>query len=338
MNLYLLATFSTIITFICYIFFINLLYKFKMQDKNVYDGRSDALGKLTQVFDKLKGEKVGTPTGGGILIVVLVPIFVVTLHFLKVYIFNSAELTLFILTFVLFGLLGFLDDYKKVFSKRRPGLRVRHKFILQLLAACGITLWAVSHGLFFTDLAFLGIKQVDITILFLIAVFVIVYMSNAFNILDGIDGLSAGSFAITLPVLSLLVSLTTNSLTSLTFIYVLFGAVLAYLYFNVNPARVFMGDTGALAFGALIGVYSLLTGTAALLIFYGFIYIVDAFTSLLQWTSKYFRNGKKIFTIAPVHHHFEAIGWLSTKVVFRFWIIHVFMSVLSLGLFLYLMA
>jgi phospho-N-acetylmuramoyl-pentapeptide-transferase len=202
-----------------------------------------------------------------------------------------------------------------------------------MIAGFVLAYFGVSKGLFFVKHPFTGNLIQNQWLLIGISTLAIVFMSNAFNIIDGIDGLSSGSLLITLIPLTVLVMNTTNNLSDLVLIFILVGAGLAYLYFNIKPARLFMGDTGALALGSIIAVLTLTTGTLYLLPVFGAVYFVDALSSLVQWASKYFFNGKKIFKIAPIHHHFEAIGWEDTKVVFRFWLAHVFCSLLALGLY-----
>ncbi len=268
------------------------------------------------------------------MIVLVVLLVFSIVHYSKIYSTTWEEYFVLCLTLLLFGIIGLFDDMKKVFKFKGLALRVRHKFLIQIIIAGLIAFFGIKYRLFLILIPIPNAPLVITNMLlwFALSIFTIVFMSNAFNIIDGIDGLSAGSLLMTLMTLAVLVLGMTNSLTQLVFIFILFGAVLAFLYFNVNPARLFMGDTGALAFGAILGVLTLMTGTFVLLPIYGIVYIVDAISSLVQWTSKYFRNGKKVFKIAPLHHHFEALGWDGTKVVFRFWIIHAFFSMLALGL------
>jgi len=332
-NLYLLASLVFVVTFALFIPFINIMYRFNIKDPERLAGRKDRFGDLVNVFDKIKGYKSGTPTGGGILI-----IFVAALSYFIVkkfgsYGIDSDRFTLFMMGLLVFGAIGLFDDAKKVFKFKGLALRVRHKLVIQLIAACVIAYWGVSKGLFFVNCPFCESAIVNQTWLMILSVLAIVFMANAFNIIDGIDGLSSGSFLITLIPLIIFVQNSTNALSDLVFLFILMGACLAYLYFNIKPARLFMGDTGALALGAVIGLMTLTTGTLYLLPIFGIVYIVDALSSIVQWISKYFFKGKKVFKIAPIHHHFEAVGWEDTKVVFRFWLAHVFFSILALGLY-----
>ncbi|MFC1722322.1 phospho-N-acetylmuramoyl-pentapeptide-transferase [Patescibacteria group bacterium] len=335
MNVFLLASIISVITFFLFIPFINLLYRLKMQDPYREKERKDVFGQTTEIFDELKAFKAGTPTGGGVLIVLVNGLVFSIIFLTRLYELSFEKYLIFMMVYFFFGLIGFYDDFRKVFQVKNKGLRVRHKLLIQFSSAALISWWGVSNNLFFIDIPFSDIVISNFWILFLVSMLTIIFMSNAFNILDGIDGLSSGSLLITLIPLTVFVSSIASNLTEMVFIYLLFGSALAYLYFNISPARVFMGDTGALSFGAIIGLLTMLTGTLYLLPLFGIVYIVDAMSSLIQWSSKYLRNGKKVFKIAPIHHHFEAIGWESTKVVFRFWIVNIFFSLLAIGIFVW---
>ena len=332
-NLYLMSSLVFVVTFVLFIPFINLMYRMKMRDPHRKRGRRDRFGDAVAVFDRIKGGKSGTPTGGGILIVLVVIIFFAFLYNFKVYDISYDRFVLFLMSLVIYGIIGLYDDVKKVFRFRGLALRVRHKFAIQLVATSIISYWGISKGLFFIKCPILGCQLTNPLILFFLSVLTITFMANAFNIIDGIDGLSSGSLLITLLPLTVFVKSSTNDLTDLVFVFILLGATMAYLYFNIKPARLFMGDMGALALGSIIGVLTLTTGTLYLLPIFGIVYIVDALSSVIQWISKYFFNGKKVFKIAPIHHHFEAVGWEDTKVVFRFWLAHAFFSLLALGVY-----
>lgn len=334
-NYYLLAVASFIFTFILFVPFIDLLYKLKIQDPFRKAHRVDRFGQVTDIFDQIKGYKSGTPTGGGILIVLMVIAIFGVIYFTKIYLLSFDKFVLYLMGLILFGLVGFYDDVKKVFKLKDLALRVRHKFVIQLVFSSLISYWGIKNSLFSIDFPFSHTSINNFWLLFILSVLTIIFMSNAFNIIDGIDGLSSGSLLISLIPFSFFL---TNAIkqenfsSDLILIYILFGATMAYLYFNIKPARLFMGDTGALAIGSVLGILVLVTGTFYLLPIYGAIYIIDALTTLIQWTSLYFRN-KKVFKIAPLHHHFEAIGWEDTKVVFRFWLAHSFFALLSIGIF-----
>ncbi len=329
-NMYFLAIVSCIATWLLFIPFIGFLYNLNMKDPKREKGRLDRFGDNVDIFDNIKGGKVGTPSGGGVLIVFIVSIVFSLIHFLGIYKFNQQEFLLLLSVLLLFGIVGFIDDIRKIYAH---GLRVRYKFAIQIIVSAIVTYIGISSGLFYISIPFTGLVITDGLILFALSMLTIIFVSNAFNIVDGIDGLAAGLWLITTVVLISIISYTNDSVTQNVFLFLLMGAVLAFLYFNINPARLFMGDTGALSFGAVLGVIIMTTGTFFIFPIFCFIYVVDAFSTLIQWTSKYFRNGKKVFKIAPLHHHFEALGWEGTKVVFRFWVIHAFFSIVGLCVF-----
>lgn len=333
MNLFLLSAIVCVVTWVLFVPFINLLYRLNMQDPTREKGRLDKFGNVIKIFDQIKAGKTGTPIGGGILVMVVALLVFTLLRAFGIYEMHTGTYLLLVVASIAFSIIGLYDDLIKIFKFRGLDLRVRHKFLVQFSAAALISYFGINSGLFHVYIPFVDATVTNIYVLYAISILTITFMSNAFNIIDGIDGLSSGSLLISLMIFAALISHTSNNLTELIFVFTLFGSVLAYLYFNINPARLFMGDTGALAFGALLGVFTMTTGTLVLLPFMGFIYIGDALSSLLQWGSMYLRNGKRIFKIAPLHHHFEAMGWEGTKVVFRFWVVHVFFGLLTLGLF-----
>lgn len=316
-------------SFILAVPFISLLYRLKFKDAAKLS--IDFKGQPT-LFNKLHGNKVGTPTGGGILIITSSAIFTALIYLFTKFHFNSTSLILYV-SMVSFGLLGLYDDVRKFFGKSAPGalkmLRLPHKLAIQIIlglligylifAKVGLhTLWLPLFGIF--DLGFLYIP---------FAALVVIATTNAFNITDGLDGLASGLLMIALiPFWYLTSGSTLNGDISL-FIAVIIGSLAAFLYFNIYPARVFMGDTGALALGAMLGTIALLSGHPVALFVIGGIFVIEALSSLLQWGSMLTRN-KKIFLIAPIHHHFEALGWPETKVTMRFWLVGIFLALLGI--------
>ena len=155
--------------------------------------------------------------------------------------------------------------------------------------------------------------------------FIILASANAVNITDGLDGLAGGLSIIALLALSA-ISYSQGLLILTAFCGVLIGATLAFLWFNIPPAKFFMGDTGSLSLGATIGVIAMLTDSVAVFPFIMIIFVIETLSVIIQLTSKKLRNGKKVFHIAPIHHHFEHIGWPSHQVTMRFWIIGAFFA------------
>lgn len=320
--------------------FIDLLYKLKLTRR--VEGGKDS----KSLFDKLHDIKAGTPTGGGILIVVIViamfGIIFPLINYLGVYISTSHQLSheLFVIffTFVSFGLLGLLDDYIKIFSKGRAGnlgsvfgLSKKTKFGLQFVLAGIVSFWLYHFlGIHFIHLPFLA-NVINLGIFYIpFAMFVIVFFTNAFNFADGLDGLASGLLVIYL--FAFIIISAGNLDTPLAvFMSLWIGAVMAFLYFNVWPARIWLGDTGALSFGAMIAVIGLLTGNVASLFVIGGIFVVEAFSSLIQILGWKFLN-RAIFPLAPIHHAFLAIGWEEPKIVMRAWLAGIMLAILGLWL------
>ncbi|KKQ75615.1 MAG: Phospho-N-acetylmuramoyl-pentapeptide-transferase, partial [Candidatus Woesebacteria bacterium GW2011_GWB1_38_5b] len=287
-----LVIFSFLVTSVLVVPFINLLYKIKFLRKKEGDKRN-----RESLFDKLHDKKAGTPVGGGILLIVVVSVlFAIIFHLvtnLGVFIQSSFklnnELIIIFFTFISFGLLGLLDDVIKIFGKPKPGnlgsifgLSKSAKFILQLGLAMATA--ALIH--FMLGIQILHIPVLDIVIdlgIFYIpfAAFVIVFFANAFNFTDGLDGLASGLLVI---YLFAYVIIAVSSLDTPLFIFtsIWIGSLMAFLYFNVWPARIFMGDAGALSFGAMIAVIGLILGNVTTLFVIGGMFVIEAASSLIQ--------------------------------------------------------
>lgn len=300
--------------------FINLLYKLKFRNPTYKS--EDFLGRKTP-FAKLHGWKVGTPTGGGILIIISTFLFSLVFYFVTKFSINWTAIILFFTLFS-FGFLGFYDDIQKFFNLERTGIwgfRFRYKFVIQWVLAflIGYLLYSKMnlHSIFIPIIN----QQLTISSLYIsFAALVIVASSNAFNITDGLDGLSTGLLLIALSAFWYLAGFSIHHGDIQLFIAVLMGALLPFLYFNIYPARLFPGDTGALAFGAMLGVIALMINQSLVLPIIGGVFVAEAASSIIQITSFALRRGKRVFLIAPLHHHFEAKGWDETKVTMRFWL------------------
>jgi len=320
---------STIFTGALSIPFINLLYKLKFRAPKTTS--KDFLGKETP-FAKLHGKKIGTPTGGGILIAVSTFLFSAIFYALTSFRFNWTSNILF-LTIFSFGLLGLYDDLQKFFKLKKRGffsLRLRHKFLVQWILGLAISwlLYTEIGGL--ENIWLPGGAALNIGLWFVpLGALAIVATSNAFNITDGLDGLAGGLLVIALGAFTFLATRSPLGGDITVFIAVLVGSLLAFLYFNIHPARIFMGDTGALAFGALLGVIALMTNRLIALPIIGGVFAIETISDFIQWGSMLFRDGKKVFKIAPLHHHFEAIGWEETKVTMRFWLAGTLLALLG---------
>ena len=226
-----------------------------------------------------------------------------------------------------------LDDIKKIFtafSGKYIGISARYIFILQSIFAF-IAAYMLYANLGLNNIYISGIGNFVIDIWYVpVAAFMIVAFSNAYNISDGLDGLSTGLLVICLLALLALASATLN-LTLAIFIGIWIGTLFSYLYFNVWPARIFLGDAGALSFGATLAVIGLLTGKILALGIIGGVYVVIVASSAIQLFSKRFL-GRKVFPVAPIHMYFKYIGWEEPKIVARFWLAGAIFAIFGLWL------
>ncbi len=298
--------------------------------------------------------KAGTPTMGGILI--LVGILVPSLLWGDVT--NYYVIIAMMATF-LFGVVGFMDDFSKIARKRSLGMTGRKKILFQVaicLGICAVLKFLASNGLYNTKLSLPFFKdftpEMDLWNPFgiplflpmaLIVFFIVVGSSNAVNLTDGLDGLAAGCVIIAASALTVLcyvtgharfaeyLGLVKNTYASelTVFCGAMVGATMGFLWYNAHPAQVFMGDVGSLALGGAIGTISVLIKQEFLLPMIGGVFVLEALSVILQVMSFRF-TGKRIFRMAPVHHHFELIGWNESQVVIRFWIVGIIFALFSL--------
>ena len=334
-----LLIFSFCLTSALIVPFINFLYRLKFQRQAQIT--KDAFGKRTKIFDHFHGHKVGVPVGGGMLLIAIIAfvfaaIFPI-LKYLGITITNVypivPEITIIFFSLISFGAIGLYDDIKKFFGIRQSkffGLRLRHKLILQLLSGLAIGLMMYFWlGIDFLNIPFLGHIFLGPVFIFY-AAFVIVAFANAVNITDGLDGLAAGLLLFCLFGLWVLSASILDTTLSI-FVALSIGSLIAFLYFNIYPARIFMGDVGALAFGASLAVMGLLLGKTIALLVIGGIFIAEIFSSALQLTSKRFL-GKKAFPVAPFHLWFQLIGWEEPKIVMRAWMTGIILTAVGVWL------
>ena len=288
--------------------------------------------------------KKGTPCMGGILIIIAIIIST----FLWA---NIKNLYILLLGFILiaFGIIGGIDDYKKLKYNSSKGMPAKLKFFLQFIfsaiAIAFISYLSVEGQS--TTLVFPFFKNlvIDLGILyFIFGICVITGTSNAVNLTDGLDGLAIGPIIISSAFFAIIAYLVGNIVFAnyLKLIYVknagemaifcssMIGAGLGFLWYNAPPARVFMGDTGSLALGAVIGTISVITKNELILFITGFVFVLEAISVILQVGSFKLR-GKRIFKMAPIHHHFEKVGWSEPTIVIRFWIIAIIFALIGLS-------
>ena len=262
--------------------------------------------------------KNGTPTMGGVMIIIA--ILIATLLKGKI----NKDLIFALICMFGFGMVGFLDDFIKIKMKRSLGLTAKQKIVLQVLLAACISIYrfnSIGRGAQFI----IPFSQSTINIGWLyipIMMIVIIGTVNAANLTDGLDGLASGITAIVsvfFAIFALVVVGNTNiSIMSAATI----GACVGFLVFNVNPAKVFMGDTGSMALGGAVVAFAVFTNSVLIIPIVGGIYFAEALSVMIQ-VGYYKRTKKRIFKMAPLHHHYEQCGWPETEVVFKFWIVSV---------------
>lgn len=297
--------------------------------------------------------KKGTPTMGGFIILssVLIP----TLLLGKL---TNIFIQVIIVATVWMGLIGFLDDYLKTFKKLKKGLIARYKLAGQILLGVLVSFWLPYSGIFEgiwteTTVPFLKNVHLNFGVLYpLVIILVITGFSNAVNLSDGLDGLASGLMAIAFFVFAVIAYITGRIDFSdyLNIVYLegageltvfaasAAGACIGFLWFNSAPAQIFMGDIGSLSMGSALGTLAILLKKELILFIIGGVFVWEALSVLLQlsyfkWTRKRTGTGRRLFKMAPVHHHFELKGWPETKIVIRFWIIGLLLALFSLTTF-----
>jgi phospho-N-acetylmuramoyl-pentapeptide-transferase len=305
-------------------------------------------------------KKAGTPTMGGVLIIISIVIPTLLwadLRYPYVWIAVAALLG--------FGWIGFLDDYAKIARRRNLGLSGRRKLAYQFslgFAFAAMLLVMRAYGDFSAAMNFPFFKQFKPTLLFdslmahpwtyllgvapfcIFVALVVVFSSNAVNLTDGLDGLAIGLMVISAGALTVLayaggdvrlaeyLQLARNPHTSELTIFCgsMTGASIGFLWYNAHPAEIFMGDVGSLGLGGAMAVIAVLIKQEALLLFIGGIFVLEAVSVILQVGSYKLRHGKRIFKMAPLHHHFEALGWAESKIIARFWIAGLVLALFAL--------
>lgn len=296
---------SFIISFILGPIVIPLLRRFKF-------GQS-----IREEGPKSHMKKAGTPTMGGVIFLLSIIATTVMMSLVKGA-FTSQTIIL-VLVLIGFGVVGFLDDGLKIIFKRNLGLTSLQKLIAQIvisIAAYFLLKLGTFHNTVqipFTDFAIhLGLAYV------LFLVFWLVGFSNAVNLTDGLDGLVSGTASIAFAAYGVL-ALLNDQMDVAIFAFAVVGALLGFLIFNANPAKVFMGDTGSLALGGALAMLSILVGQELLLLLIGIIFVVETLSVIMQVAS-FKLTGKRIFKMSPLHHHFELSGWSEWRIVLTFWL------------------
>ena len=272
--------------------------------------------EIREVGPKWHSTKAGTPTMGGLMFIIGIAVAILIVGWPGMLEGDLSHIYIFFFALV-FGVIGFLDDYEKVKRHQNLGLTALQKFLLQLAAAIAFLMLMRYEGMLSPNL-YIPFANISIPLnwpLYMVfAAFVIVGTVNAVNITDGLDGLST---SVTIPVALFFVSVATWwGYTQLgVFSAALLGGLLAFLLFNAHPAKVFMGDTGSLFLGGAVAGLAFAFDMPLILILVGIVYMIETLSDILQVVYFKLTHGKRIFKMAPIHHHFEMCGWSEVKIV-----------------------
>ncbi|MDD4333346.1 MAG: phospho-N-acetylmuramoyl-pentapeptide-transferase [Patescibacteria group bacterium] len=316
----------------------NFLYKYKL-------GKTIRNSGETPVFSQLHAHKAGTPTMGGVLIWGTVAFFALLFFYLpkifdleifaRLNFLSQSQTLLPLGVLIATAIIGIFDDWLDVRRKGVSGgggLKMRHRLLIYTGVAVIGALWfyfKLDWDVF--HVPFFGNFQIG---WLYILIFVLVIVASAFSVneADGLDGLAGGTLLISFASYGV-ISFALGRYDLATFCGVIVGALSAFLWFNIPPARFYMGDTGSMSLGITLGIIAMLTNTALILPFIGFIFVLESVSVIVQQISKKIR-GKKVFLSSPIHHHFEAKGWSEAKVVMRFWVIAGVAAAIGLAIFL----
>jgi phospho-N-acetylmuramoyl-pentapeptide-transferase len=296
------------------------------------------IGKIIRVEEPEHHQiKMGTPTMGGVMFILPVLLLSGLLNAVALIGINESgtgrSVLLPMVVMVGFAILGAVDDWEGIRGKRKgDGMRARTKFMFQVVLALA-TAYVLKYMMDVPDLYFPGLFfEIELGWWYVpIAAFIIVAESNAINFTDGLDGL-AGLIAATAIAAYGGIALVQDQVFIARFCFILVGALFGFLWFNVHPAELIMGDTGSLALGAVIAVISLMTGQWPMLLIIGIIPLSEMLSVVIQISYFKWTKGKRFFKMAPIHLHFELLGWSETQVVQRFWLIGLMAALIGMGL------
>jgi phospho-N-acetylmuramoyl-pentapeptide-transferase len=296
------------------------------------------IGKIIRVEEPEHHQiKMGTPTMGGVMFILPVLLLSGLLNAVALIGINESgtgrSVLLPMLVMVGFAILGAVDDWEGIRGKRKgDGMRARTKFMFQVVLALA-TAYVLKYMMDVPDLYFPGLFfEIELGWWYVpIAAFIIVAESNAVNFTDGLDGL-AGLIAATAIAAYGGIALVQDQVFIARFCFILVGALFGFLWFNVHPAELIMGDTGSLSLGAVIAVISLMTGQWPMLLIIGIIPLSEMLSVVIQIGYFKWTKGKRFFKMAPIHLHFELLGWSETQVVQRFWLIGLMAALIGMGL------
>lgn len=287
-----------------------------------------------ELSNKIK-EKAGTPTMGGVMFIL--PVLLLTVMINAVSLINpeigGRSVMLPLLTMIAFAFLGGIDDWEKIKNKAAgEGMKARTKFAIQILITFGIA-FALYNILDVPHLFIPGISQeINLGWFYIpVAMFIIIGTANAINFTDGMDGLS-GLIAATCFAAYGGIAMLQGQIFLAQFCFTLVGALFGFLWFNVHPAQLFMGDTGSMPLGAVLGVVALMTGQWILLPMIAIIPVSEMLSVIIQVAYFKISGGKRIFKMSPIHYHFELSGWSETQIVQRFWLIGLMAAIIGIAL------
>jgi phospho-N-acetylmuramoyl-pentapeptide-transferase len=300
--------------------------------------RNFKIGKIIRVEEPDSHRvKMGTPTMGGVMFILPVLLLTGLLNAVALIGVTTSGVGRSILlpmaVMVAYGILGAVDDWEGIHGKRRgDGMRARTKFVIQVLLAL-LTAYALKYVIDVPDVYIPGYYfQIELGWFYVpIAAFIIVAESNAINFTDGLDGL-AGLIAATAIAAFGGIALMQEQVFLARFCFILVGALFGFLWFNVHPAELIMGDTGSLSLGSVLAVIALMTGQWPMLLIIGIIPLAEMLSVVIQIGYFKWTKGKRFFKMAPIHLHFELLGWSETQVVQRFWLIGLMAALIGIGL------
>lgn len=311
----------------------HFMYKYKW-GKNIRTADSGA-----PIMSQLHAHKAGTPTMGGILIWVTTLVLAFVFYALamwtdwglfdKLNFLTRSETYLPLGALVAAAIVGMVDDILNIkgIGSKGGGLQIRHKLIIYTAIALIGAFW-FYFKLDWDVIRIPFVNNFEIGWWFIpVSVFIMVATSFSVNEIDGLDGLAGGTLASAFAAFGI-IAYTQGNYDLATFCGVIVGALLAFLWFNINPARFYMGDTGSMGLGITLGIVAMLTNSVLILPVIGFLFVIEALSVIIQLTSKKFFK-RKVFISAPIHHHLEAQGWPECKIVMRFWLIATVMAVIG---------
>ena len=323
-------------------FFLALLFTLFFMPRFIkWAQRTSRVQPINEWAPDRHKEKASTPTMGGIVFVgATILASVLTIKFSNIYALGA------ILTLILFSLIGFQDDYAKIRKNENlAGLKARTKLFLQIASALIVAIHLYTFADFNTDLyvPFIKTPVIDMGIFAVVLwVLVIISTSNAVNLTDGLDGLATVPSLAALTSFSIIIYITGNVKISSYLLMpnfdvgevaivaaALMGALTGFLWYNCHPAEVFMGDSGSLTVGAFLGYLAIISKSEILLLLIGSIFVIETLSVILQVGSYKLRN-KRVFLMAPIHHHFEMKNWAENKIIVRFWIIAILSNLIAL--------